>query len=91
MAKLVSDQVEYYMPKVTLVLDDSDVGQMLDGLRERMEDWRYTAKCLRGGPVDTDRNFLECSDATEAKWIADYYQRIIREITRQRDRQEKMR
>jgi hypothetical protein len=73
--------------KVTLTLDDIDVGQMLEGLPERMADWRYTAKCLRGGPVDPDRNFLECSDAREAKSIADHYQRIIREVTRQCNRQ----
>jgi hypothetical protein len=76
------------MPKVTLVLDDSDVGQILDGLNERMADWRYTTRCLNGGPVDPDRNFLECSDAAEAKWITDYYQRIIKRITRQRERQQ---
>jgi hypothetical protein len=75
--------------KVTLVLDDNDVGQIVDGLTERMADWRYTAQCMEGGPIADDRNFLECSDSNEANRIADHYERIIGDVTSQWSRQKR--
>jgi hypothetical protein len=75
------------MAKITLIFDDNDVGQILDGLTERMADWQYTAECMDGGPIDPDKNFLECTDAKEARGIAEHYQRMVREIVGQCERQ----
>jgi hypothetical protein len=70
--------------KVTLVLDDNDVGQIVDGLTERLGDWRYTARYFEDGLVDPERSFLECTDSDEANAIADHYEKILSEIARQR-------
>lgn len=71
------------MGKITLVLDGDDVLQILDGLRERMADWQYTARYLEDGLVDDERMTLECSDAAEAQTIADHYMQVITSIEKQ--------
>jgi hypothetical protein len=65
----------------TLRLDSKDIGQILDGLQCRLESWRETAAYLESGHVTRD-DFIaeECSDADEARSIADHYERIIKAI-----------
>lgn len=68
----------------TLRLDSTDIGQILDGLRCRADSWRNTAHYLESGHTSRD-DFIaeECSDADEARAIADHYERIIRSIENQ--------
>ena len=68
---------------VTLVLSRDNVGQMLDGLGVRRDDWRYTQRYLEEGYMELDRIIEECSDADEAKSIADTYDDIIAKIREQ--------
>jgi hypothetical protein len=65
-------------------LDSIDIEQVLDGLRCRQESWANTAIYLHNEYFPDD-SFVceECSDANEAKGIADMYQRIISTIERQ--------
>jgi hypothetical protein len=65
-------------------LDSVDVGQVLDGLRCRLQSWTDTAIYLRDEYFPDD-SFLceECSDANEAQKIVDVYQRIITTIESQ--------
>jgi hypothetical protein len=68
----------------TLRLDLNDIGQILDGLRCRAESWRDTAVYLESGEAPRDDFIVEeCSDAEEAKGIAEHYERIIRAIESQ--------
>lgn len=68
----------------TLTLNDDDVGQLLDGLRLRVEAWTRTADYLESG-FNPDEAFIceECSDPREARYIAQHYRRIVTEIERQ--------
>jgi hypothetical protein len=68
----------------TLRLDRNDIGQILDGLRCRAESWRQTAEYLDSGCTN-GANFIleECSDAEEARSIAEHYERIIHSIKKQ--------
>jgi hypothetical protein len=65
----------------TLKLDSNDVGQIIDGLRCRADSWRETADYLESGHASRD-DFVseECSNADEARSIADHYERIIRAL-----------
>ena len=71
-----------------LRLDGFDLGQILDGLRCRQESWTNTAIYLRDEYFPDD-SFVceECSDADEARRVADHYQRIISAIERQIEEQ----
>ncbi len=68
---------------VTLSLPALDVGQILDALNIRMEQWAYTADYLRTGRISKPYPIEECSDADEAQRLADYYGSIIRSIEEQ--------
>jgi hypothetical protein len=71
-----------------ITLESLDLGQILDGLRARQESWRNTAIFLRDDYFPDDAFVCEeCNDAEEAKWIANYYKRIISEIERQIEKQ----
>lgn len=69
---------------IQIVLHAHDVGQLLDGLRIRVNTWSKTAAYLESGH-NTDDAFIceECNDSEEATRIARHYQRIIAEIERQ--------
>ena len=71
------------MPKTyQIVLDDSDLGQIIDGLEIRAESWEKTAEYLRTGEMPAGDFFLveECSRAEEAEAIAKRYHEIIAKI-----------
>ena len=65
---------------VTLKLGADDVGQVLDCLCVRRDDWRYTQRYFEDGYEEAGRLILECSDGDEARGLADRYDRIIGEI-----------
>lgn len=67
---------------IKLELDEDDVGQVFDGLEVRRDAWRRTAESLESGDESGDGMFLieECSDADEARWLAERYDAIIRKI-----------
>jgi hypothetical protein len=76
--------------EVTLKLPDNMVGQILDGLRERMQVWRDTEQYMNVGHTDDEFGTIEeCNNAEEARWIADYYEEIIGCIEKQREIAEK--
>jgi len=67
-----------------IVLDDFDLGQMLDGLDVRAKAWENTAEYLRTG--ESPENFFlseECRDADEADTLAQHYRSIIQKIRNQ--------
>jgi hypothetical protein len=68
---------------VKLTLSRMDIGQILDGLHERMLVWRATEEYMQTGYPQSADCIEECSDAQEAKAIADYYQHIINTIKNQ--------
>jgi len=65
-------------------LENNDLGQLLEGLRIRLDAWRKTAEYLELGYI-ADDSFIceECSDPHEAKSIAQHYDRIITQIEEQ--------
>jgi len=70
--------------EVTLKLPSNMVGQILDGLRERMQVWRDTEQYMKVGYTDDEFGTIEeCSSVEEAKSIADYYEEIIGCIEKQ--------
>jgi hypothetical protein len=73
---------------VTLYLKRIDVGQILDGLHERMLVWRATNEYLETGYPQSADYTEECSSPLEALAIADYYQYIIDTIEKQLMEQE---
>ena len=74
--------------QIRISLDSLDVGQLLDGLRERAESWQKTAEFLESGYV-ADDSFIceECSDANEATQVAEHYHSLVVSIERQVDEQ----
>ncbi len=68
---------------ISLSLPALDVGQILDALYLRMENWEYTAEYLRTGHISKPYCIEECSSVDEAQWLADYYGSIIRSIEEQ--------
>jgi hypothetical protein len=50
----------------TLKLPRQMVGQMLDGLRERLQIWRYTEQYMEVGYTDEPCIIEECSRSDEA-------------------------
>lgn len=70
-----------------LRLDDTDVGQLLDGLEARAEAWEKTADYHRTGESPSDFIVEECNDAHEADGIANHYRSIIAKIQRQQEEQ----
>lgn len=63
------------------------LGQLIDGLEARAEAWRLTAVYLETGEAPDGYLIEECSDAEEARRIAEHYQRIIRTVVEQREGQ----
>ncbi len=76
------------MKTFRIALQPVDLGQLLDGLRNREESWRNTAIYLRDDFFPDDAFVCEeCSDPDEAEKIANQYERIIRSIEEQIDQQ----
>jgi len=71
-------------------LSSMDLGQLIDGLCVREKSWRDTATYLRGGYISDD-SFVceECKNEQEAKSIADHYKRLITDLQKQREEQDK--
>lgn len=64
-------------------LPRNDIGQIVDALCVRRDDWRYTQRYLEEDYEEPERVIEECSDADEARRIADYYDEIIAKIRSQ--------
>lgn len=66
------------------------LGHLIDGLEARADSWRLTAAYLDTGVAPDGFVIEECSDAQEARRIAEHYKRILANIiqqqTEQRDR-----
>jgi hypothetical protein len=71
-----------------ILLNNDDLGQLLDGLRCRAEAWQKTAEYLKSGCCSDD-SFVceECSSTHEAKMIAQHYRKIIASIEQQAEKQ----
>ena len=52
---------------ITIILPQNDVGQILDGLHERMNVWKTTEEYLRFDSTLKDCIIEECSDPDEAE------------------------
>lgn len=72
---------------VTIKLPRNDLGQMIDCLCVRRDNWRYTQKYLEDGLEESGRMIEECKDAYEAENIANHYDNIIHRIQEQWDDQ----
>ncbi|MFG0330040.1 MAG: hypothetical protein ACF8PN_09100 [Phycisphaerales bacterium] len=70
--------------KITLVLPDMFVGQLLDGLDVLIEQWQATEDYHECGQV-SEIGIRECTDAHEARCIREYYE-LIRETIRDQRR-----
>ena len=70
---------------IVLTLPALAVGQILDALYIRLETWEYTEEYLNTGYVHEPYCIEECSNADEARRIADYYKNIIESIEKQAD------
>jgi hypothetical protein len=68
-------------------LSGLDLGQLIDGLEARATAWRLTATYLETGQAPDGFVIEECSDAEEARRIAEYYQRILGTILQQQAEQ----
>lgn len=68
----------------TISLEDSDLGQILDGFCSRSLSWRDTTEYLEFGYSPRDDFIIEeCRDAEEARAIAGHYDQIIAGIETQ--------
>ena len=78
------------MGKTFLVrLERNDLGQLLDGLRHRLEAWLETATYMESGYTERDDFIVEeCRDSDEAHAIAAHYERLIATIQQQIREQE---
>ena len=68
---------------VTLIISRSDATQILDGLCQRLETWRYTERYLQTGYADESYCVEECSDVEEAHRIAKSYGALINSVEQQ--------
>jgi hypothetical protein len=63
--------------KYTITLGDFDIGQMLDGIRERAQEYRNTERYHETGECDPLGSILEVNDAHEARTLAEHYESIV--------------
>ena len=68
-------------------LNSLDLGQLIDGLEARATAWRLTATYLETGEAPDGFVIEECSDAEEARRIAQHYDRILGTILQQQAEQ----
>src|SRR5580658_5591795 len=64
---------------VTVTLSSNDFGQMMDGLRSRLESWDNTVLHF-DGESEYDMQVEECSDQEEARNIANHYRALIADL-----------
>lgn len=76
-----------YDTEYVIRLSSLDLGQLIDGLEARATAWRLTATYLGTGDAPHDFVIEECSDAEEARRIAEHYQRILGTILQQQAEQ----
>jgi hypothetical protein len=69
-------------------LNGLDLGQLIDGLEARADAWRLTAIYLGTGEAPNGFVIEECSDAEEARRIAEHYERILGTILQQKAEQD---
>lgn len=69
-------------------LNGLDLGQLIDGMEARADAWSLTATYLETGEAPDGFVIEECSDAEEARRIAEHYQRIVRTVMEQRELQQ---
>ena len=71
--------------QIRIELSALDIGQLIDGLENRAESWERTAAYLGEDGMPDDELFIieECSDADEARMIAEHYRSIIAKMTKQ--------
>jgi hypothetical protein len=74
--------------EIVLRLTPSEVGQLMDGLEVHTDRWRKTAILLEDGFLD-EEDFVpfECHKASEARWIALFYEKILDKIQKQFEEQ----
>ena len=72
---------------IILHLFSNEVGQILDGLHERMMTWRATEEYLETGYSHISDFIEECSHPYEARAIASFYEHIINSINQQLEAQ----
>lgn len=68
-------------------LNGLDLGQLIDGLEARAEAWRLTAVYLETGESPDGFVIEECSDAEEARRIAEHYEGILEKTLQQKAEQ----
>lgn len=70
--------------QVQLILNSSDVFQLLDGLKARAEQWDNTASFLRTGILNDNICCIsDCESAAEAMNICLHYREVVASIERQ--------
>jgi len=72
---------------ITSRLPRNDVCQIINGLTERMIIWKATEEYLMTGFSHFGDFIEECSDPEEARFIAEYYEKIIDLINIQLEKQ----
>ena len=72
---------------ITIHLLSNEVGQILDGLHERMMTWQATEEYLETGYSNISDFIEDCSHPHEARAIAELYKHIINSIKQQMDAQ----
>jgi hypothetical protein len=66
---------------VTIALEENDWGQIIDGLTCRAEEYELTAQYHETGYAEN--YILEVRDAKEAKNLAQWYRRLVKQIRKQ--------
>ncbi|MCL4281811.1 MAG: hypothetical protein KJZ58_06060 [Flavobacteriales bacterium] len=70
-------------------LNGFELGQLLDGLEVRARAWRDTAIYLETGEASSPDFVAEaCNDDTEARKLAEHYERIIALVLEQQTQQD---
>ena len=64
--------------KIAVVLDDIEWGQVLDGLRCRLETYEETVRYYESGYAESE--IAEVRNVDEARELADLYQNIVGKI-----------
>ena len=70
--------------KLSITLDRTDLSRVLDELRMRTDAWQKTVEFVESGYIADDSFISEwCTDADEAKRVAEQYERIVKSIESQ--------
>lgn len=68
-------------------LSSLDLGQVIDGLEARATAWSRTADYLETDEAPDGFVCEECSDAEEARGLAEHYRRILHSLIQQQTAQ----